>query len=460
MKQKIKLGLDVNRRDFIKFGSLSVAGLALNRLFQPGLSAQEVLKQNAAPRAKAVIQIFLAGGPCHIDTFDPKPEAAREFVGAYKSYSSTNVDGIIIGEKLPLMAKCADKYSIVRGMTHGDNSHEVSTYMMLSGVPAGGELVYPSMGSVIAYERRNLPQAQVPPFISVMDPYSRFDEAGFIGDKGRSFSASGIISRDELDFKMPSANEDPKKKVRKKTSTDASEFSNRKELLEALDNLHEDITEEMKEADPQRQLAYSMIVGKGKEAFDLSKESDKTRESYGAVRYFGQQLLLARRLVEAGASYVNVMLHGWDTHKKHFEAMDILLPALDQAYAALIEDLDQRGLLDTTIVTLGGEFGRTPKVMYNAPWMGGRNHFGPAFSWVLAGGGFKGGCLVGKTNATGEKVTERPVYPWDLSSSIYKLAGVDTSSKLPHPTGCVAYVIPPEVLRRTSGGMLNEIMKV
>jgi uncharacterized protein (DUF1501 family) len=216
----------------------------------------------------------------------------------------------------------------------------------------------------------------------------------------------------------------------------------------------------MQGIDSQRQMAYSMIVGKGREAFDLSRETDKVRETYGAVRNFGQQLLLARRLVEAGASFVNVMLHGWDTHKKHFEAMDILLPALDKAYAALIKDLDERGLLETTIVTLGGEFGRTPRVMYNAPWMGGRNHFGAAFSWLVAGGGFRGGSIVGKTNDTGERVTERPVYPWDLSESVYTLDGVDAASTLPHPTGCVAYVIPPEVKRRNSGGMLKEIMNI
>lgn len=457
MKRQIKIGLDIHRRDFIKFGALSVAGLGLGRLFQPHLNAQEAAASAKNPRAKAVISIFLAGGPCHVDTFDPKPEASREIIGPYKDISPTNIDGIVLSQAFPLTAKHADKFSIIRGMTHGDNSHEISTYMMLSGIPSGGELVYPSMGAVLAYSRRNEAQAEVPPYISVMDPYSRFDESGFIGDRGRSFSASGIISRNQLNFSPDKQAKKDNKKTKPPES--AASFSNRSELLKSIDNLHDSITQEMKDTDPQRQMAYSMIVGKGREAFDLSKEPDSVREEYGSERQFGQQLLLARRLVEAGATYVNVMLHGWDTHKKHFEAMETMLPALDKAYAALIKDLDARGLLDSTIVTLGGEFGRTPKIMYNSPWMGGRNHFGAAFSWLVAGGGFTGGSIVGKTNNTGEKVIERPVYPWDLSASIYKLAGVDINSKLPHPTGCVAYVIPPEIGRRSSGGMLTEIMK-
>lgn len=229
--------------------------------------------------------------------------------------------------------------------------------------------------------------------------------------------------------------------------------------MKAIDNICEEAAAELADADAMRQTAFSMLAGRGREAFDLTREPDSVREKYGSIRQFGQQLLLARRLVEAGASYVNVMLNGWDTHKKHFEAMETLMPALDAGYAALMEDLASRGLLDTTIVTLGGEFGRTPRIMYNAPWMGGRNHFGAAFSWLVAGGGFRGGCVVGKTNATGEKVVERPVYPWDLSMSVYELAGVSPDARLPHPTGCVAYAVPPEVRRRNSGGILREIMK-
>lgn len=446
-----------SRRDFIKFGAVTAAGLALNRLLSPSLLAMDTPAQT--PKAKAVISIFLAGGPCHIDTFDPKPEAASGIIGPYTKICPTNVDGIVISQTMPLTAKCADKYSIIRGMTHKDNSHEVSTYMMLSGVPAGGELVYPSMGSIISSKVARKSGADLPAFISIMDPYSRFDESGFIGESGRSFAASGIISRADLEL------ENKKKPRPSKLKNDAMRIQSRRDLLSALDDLAELPTQEMQNTDSQRQTAFSMLAGNGKKAFDLSLEPQKTREAYGtaksgAEKYYGQQLLLARRLVEAGATYVNVMLHGWDTHKKHFEAMSTLLPALDKAYAALINDLDERGLLKTTIVTLGGEFGRTPKIMYNTPWMGGRNHFGAAFSWLVAGGGFKGGNVVGKTDETGSNVVERPVYPWDLSASVYALAGVDTNSPLPHPTGCVAKVVPAEVGEKDSGGMLSEIMEI
>lgn len=450
--------ISISRRDFIKMGGVCAAALPLSRLLA-GPQAGAAPAAAAQPRARAVIQIFLAGGPCQIDTFDPKPAAPREFTGPYTKVCPTNVDGIELSQTMPLTAAHADKYSVIRSMTHGDNSHEVSTYMMLTGVPPGGELVYPSMGSVIAYSRRSAPPGDVPAFISVMDPYSRFDESGFIGESGRSFAASGIISRGELDFKKAAQGSKKNQRPRRRPGDSAGEFSDRRGLLKAIDNICEEAAAELADADAMRQTAFSMLAGRGREAFDLTREPDSVREKYGSIRQFGQQLLLARRLVEAGASYVNVMLNGWDTHKKHFEAMETLMPALDAGYAALMEDLASRGLLDTTIVTLGGEFGRTPRIMYNAPWMGGRNHFGAAFSWLVAGGGFRGGCVVGKTNATGEKVVERPVYPWDLSMSVYELAGVSPDARLPHPTGCVAYAVPPEVRRRNSGGILREIMK-
>jgi len=209
--------------------------------------------------------------------------------------------------------------------------------------------------------------------------------------------------------------------------------------------------------DSYQEKAYSLILGDAKKAFDLSDEKDELRDQYGRTR-FGQSCLLARRLVENGVPFVTVNLGGWDTHKQNFEAMDKLLPVLDQGFAALLADLHQRGLLETTIVVWYGEFGRTPKVDKDPPWNGGRGHFCAAFSVVVAGGGFKGGKVVGETDWRGEKVTSRPVYPWDLSASIYKLLGIDPAGRLPHPRGCVAYVTPPAGGPMASGGLLNEIM--
>ena len=181
------------------------------------------------------------------------------------------------------------------------------------------------------------------------------------------------------------------------------------------------------------------------------------RERYGK-NTFGQSCLAARRLVERGVPYVTINSKGWDTHSNHFQTMRRQCPQLDQGLATLLADLKDHGLLDSTIVWCCGEFGRTPKVQWEAPWNGGRGHWGAVFSALIAGGGFKGGRVVGSTNATGEEVKERPVYPVDLLGSIYQLAGIDPHAKLPHPLGAEAYVLPQASEGVKSAGLLTEIM--
>jgi hypothetical protein len=203
--------------------------------------------------------------------------------------------------------------------------------------------------------------------------------------------------------------------------------------------------------------AYGLILGDAKKAFDISQEKDELRDRYGRHR-FGQSCLLARRLVENGVPFVMVNFGGWDTHKQHFERMEKLLPQLDSGFSALLDDLSQRGLLDSTIVVWYGEFSGTPKIAKEPPWNGGRHHFADVFSGVVAGGGFQGGKVVGASDARGEKVKERPVYPWDLTASIYQLLGIDPAGRLPHPHGCVAYVSPIASGEVQSGGLLTEIM--
>jgi len=469
MNEKIYVGKDLKRRDFLKFGAVSVAGLTLPRLLasrvfaQPSAAAkaaEEAAASSAAqgaPKTKAVIQVWLNGGPCHIDTFDPKPEASRDIIGPYIKPVATNVDGIVLSDKFGMLAKCADKYSILRGINHNVFAHETATYLMQTGIPVGGELVYPSIGAVITYKRGINKDAKVPPFVSVMSPLGRFEESGFLGAQGKSFSAAGVVTSKDFNF---DSNPAAAQNAQAKAAADAAfkKISDRRTLLGALDTVNASMDSEFGKMDAFRQQAYSVILGDGKEAFDLSKEPSAVRERYGK-NSMAQQLLLARRLVEAGATYVIVNWGGWDTHKKHFEAMEKLLPPLDQALSALIEDLSQRGMLDSTLVMCGGEFSRTPRIMYNPPWFGGRNHYGDAGSWIVAGGGFVGGRLVGATDKNGFKVVERPIYPWDLSASVYKLAGVDINEKLPHPLGCAAYISPPEIKLKPSGGLLTEIMK-
>jgi uncharacterized protein (DUF1501 family) len=203
--------------------------------------------------------------------------------------------------------------------------------------------------------------------------------------------------------------------------------------------------------------AYDLILGDAGKVFDLSQEKSELRERYGR-NTFGQSCLMARRLVERGVPYVTINYKGWDTHKQHFQIMRRKLPELDRGMGTLLQDLAERGLLDSTIVWWSGEFGRTPKVQWEAPWNGGRGHHGKVFSAVLAGGGFKGGHVVGASDAKGEEVKERPVYPCDVLGSIYDLLGIDASARLPHPEGLTARVTPTKEDGVTSAGRLKEIM--
>jgi uncharacterized protein (DUF1501 family) len=203
--------------------------------------------------------------------------------------------------------------------------------------------------------------------------------------------------------------------------------------------------------------AYDLILGDAGKVFDLSTEKEELREAYG-MNTFGQSCLMARRLVEKGVPYITINYNGWDTHKGHFQTMRRKLPELDNGMSTLLTDLSQRGLLDSTIVWWGGEFGRTPKIQWDPPWNGGRSHYGRVFSTVVAGGGFKGGHVVGSTDAKAETVKDRPVYPWDLIGSMYELLGIDPQAKLPHPQGKTVLATATAKDGYKIGGRLTEIM--
>ncbi len=213
----------------------------------------------------------------------------------------------------------------------------------------------------------------------------------------------------------------------------------------------------MKAAETSRDKAYDLILGDAGKVFDLSQEKDELRERYGR-NTFGQSCLMARRLVEKGVPYVTINYKGWDTHKQHFETMRRKLPEMDKGMATLLQDLADRKLLDSTIIWWSGEFGRTPRIQWEAPWNGGRGHYGKVFSAVVAGGGFKGGHVVGASDARGEEVSERPVYPVDLIASLYELLGIEGNAKLPHPQGLDVRVLPTAADEVKRGGRLKEIM--
>lgn len=398
----------------------------------------------SAQRAKSVILVYLDGGPSQTDTFDPKPNASRDYYGSYKGVAKTNVEGISIGEKLPLLAAMADKYSLIRSMTHGSNAHETGHYAMITGDTSGGAVVYPSFGSVISYMKRDTYKGILPSYISVTSANSRFNEGGFLGNEYKSFDTGG----------RPEASEYEVEGVVNKF-VDKQRMKSRMALLNGFEHLPMD----KQQIDSLRSVNMEFIWGESGELFNLANEPDSIRERYGKSR-IGQSCLVARKLVEAGVPFVNVRTTGWDTHKKHFQKMNSMLPSLDKALSALIADLDERGLLDSTIVLCGGEFGRTPKILWEAPWNGGRAHFGKVFSYLVAGGGFHGGKVVGKSDKTGENVAERPVYPCDLIGTVYLLMGIDPYGTLPHVSEGDLPILPSLRDKRLSNGLLYEIIDV
>ena len=411
--------------------------LTLILLLAVGISAY-------AQRAKSVILVYLDGGPAQTDTFDPKPEAGRNYYGSYKGTAKTNVEGIEIGEKLPLLATMADKYSLIRTMTHGSNAHETGHYAMITGDTSGGAVVYPSFGAVISYKLKDTYKGILPSYISVTSANSRFNEGGFLGNAYKSFDTGGRPEGSEFEVEGF-----------------LNKFVNRERMDKrmALLGEFEKGAMDKKLIDSLRGVNMQFIWGESRELFNLANEPDSVKARYGKTR-LGQSCLVARKLVEAGVPFVNVRMTGWDTHKKHFQKMGSMLTTLDKALSALISDLDERGLLDSTIILCGGEFGRTPKVEWEAPWNGGRAHFGKTFSYLVAGGGFHGGKVVGKTNKTGEKVAERPVAPCDLIGSVYLLMGIDPYGTLPHVSEGDLPILPSLLDKKRSHGLLYEIMDV
>lgn len=407
----------------------------------------------AAPtvaKAKSVIQIWLWGGPCHLDTFDPKPDAGADYCGEFTKPLDTKVAGLRINQLLPVLGGQADKFSILRGMTHGINAHETASYVMQTGHPSGDRSVYPSVGAVVSLFKGVAAgyKGQIPPYIVLTEPQGRFSESGFLGSRYKPFATGGNPA------KTPFAVEG----IVAEGITPARQQT-RRELLHSLDSLAK-AAPDHPTVDALRRCeeeAYDLILGDGAKIFDLDQEKPELRDQYGRTT-FGQACLMARRLVEIGVPYITINYKGWDTHKQHFQIMRRQLPEMDKGVGTLIMDLSTRGLLDSTIVWWGGEFGRTPKVQTESPWNGGRNHFGKAFCHMVAGGGFQGGQVVGATDARGEEVKERPVYPWDLVGSIYELMGIDTQATLPHPLGLTARVTPGKGEKLESGGRLREIM--
>jgi uncharacterized protein (DUF1501 family) len=435
----------ISRREALKRGAAGAAGLFLAGRFAEAASSKPAPKA----KAKSVIQVFLWGGMSHIDTWDPKPAAGKEFMGDLANAIPTNVDGIQLGQLFPELAKQADKFSLVRSMTHHNNGHETAAYLMQTGHTPGERLAYPSIGAVFALFKKPSYKGIIPPYVVLTQPQGRFSEEGFLGPLYKPFATGSDPNAQRFEVEGVVARGIPDDRQKR-----------RRELLDQMDTLGHVMADEpavTASAEAQKQ-AYDLILGEGRTVFDLSKEKNELRDRYGR-HTFGQDCLAARRMIEAGVPYVVINYPGgWDTHSNHFNTMRRQCPQLDQGLAALLADLKDRGLLDTTIVWCSGEFGRTPKIDWQPPWNGGRNHYGNVFTVLVAGGGFQGGRIVGATDDKGQEVKERPVYPVDLLGSIYQLAGIDSAAKLPHPMGAEARVLPSAAEGVKSAGLLTEIM--
>jgi len=438
---------DMSRREAIRRGLVAAGGLMLAEGLSFGAPASE-----PAPgaRAKAIIQLWMWGGPSHLDTFDPKPEAGYDYCGPLKSPIETSVSGTRICELLPLLAKQAGQYSIIRSMTHGNNGHETAAYIVQTARMPGGRLVYPCIGAVTSLFKGYAAgyKGLIPPYIVLTEPLGRFSPEGFLGERYQPFVTGGNPAQTPFAVEgvvTPGMTEERQR--------------GRRDLLRRLDTLEHVMPAgaELEATAKAEQQAYDMILGDGAKVFDLSQEKAGVRDRYGRTK-FGQSCLAARRLVEHGVPFVTVNFNGWDTHKENFQAMRRLLPDLDKGMSALLQDLADRGLLDSTIVWWSGEFGRTPRIQWEEPWNGGRGHWGKVFSAVIAGGGFKGGQVVGASNAKGEEVQERPVYPVDLIGSIYQSMGIDGNAGLPNPYGLDTRVMPVPSEDVKSAGLLKEIL--
>jgi hypothetical protein len=431
--------------------TLTIHGSMTRRQALGALASGAVLAgAPARPQAKAVIQIWQWGGASHLDTFDPKAEAGYDYCGPLSKPIPTNVDGIRIGELLPLLAGQADKYSLIRSLTHGINAHETASYNVQTGRRPGDRIVYPCCGAVVSLFRGSggTGGGMIPPYIVLTQPQGRFSEAGFLGGRYKPFATGGDPAQARFAVEGIVQPGIPDQRQR-----------DRRALAESLDPLRKALPgdpaiQALAEADCQ---AYELILGDGGKVFDLSREKDELREHYGR-NTFGQSCLAARRLVELGVPYVTINNPGWDTHRQHFPAMRRKLPEFDKGLSALLTDLAGRGLLETTIVWCCGEFGRTPKVQWEEPWNGGRGHYGHVFSALVAGGGFRGGRVLGASDERGETVRDRPVYPRELLGTMYLLLGIDPDGKLPNPQGIETVVLPAAEEGEAGGGRLQELI--
>jgi hypothetical protein len=419
----------VTRRDFVRVGGLAALGLGLADLLRLRATAEVADAATAIGRARHCILLWLDGGPSHLETFDLKPNAPVEVRGPFQPIA-TSIPGVQICELMPQTARRLDRVAIIRSVTSPLGEHNFGAHYMMTGYKPTPAVEYPCLGSVAAHVRG---ESVLPRHIAVPDfrvGGGKLSGNGFLPEAARPFAVGGDPAK--ADFRVRNLDFYP--------GLNAERLDRRRRFLAALDRFQRGAEESANSgANAPASLdeqAFRLVTSpEAKRAFNLHEEPPKVRQHYGP-RTIGQSCLLARRLIERGVPFVTVNNPGWDTHsgaytrlKEGYTGAAVpvgLIPSLDLAFSALLDDLSERGLLDETLVVVMGEFGRTPKINTE----GGRDHWPRVFSVALAGGGVRGGQAIGASDASGESPHDRPITPADLACTIYTLLGIDPRHKL------------------------------
>ena len=424
-------GHGITRRSFLQVGTFALGGLTLGDLLR-----QRAVADTSAPKSKSALLIHLSGGPSHLDMYDMKPDAPAEYRGEF-SPIRTNVPGMDICELMPLQAKMADKFAVLRGAQVA-NLHTGN--MFYSGFPwqenprafAPGEARRPAVGCVVSRLRPG--DKGIPPYVSIENQHD-WERAYYAGIEHEPIRVGGGGPREAID------------NMGRHQSLTGPRLTDRNCLLSDLETVRRELDREKSLAgiDGFRQRALDLVTStRVRDAFDLEKESAETRERYGQGPFRhgphpGRSLLLARRLLEAGVSVVTVGIHNWDTHATNFKTLREQLPVLDKALFALISDLADRGMLDDVVIVMGGEFGRTPRIGDQTP--DGRGHWPEAgFLW-MAGGGLKTGQVIGATDDRGESIVGSPIGMKAVLATVYKKLGIDPAITLPDHNGRPQYIL-------------------
>ena len=407
-----------SRREFLFVGALGGLGLTLGDFFKAQARAESAGAAGKAAKAKSVIQIYLPGGMAAQESFDPKLLAPIEYRGPMSTVK-TKLDGVYFSEMMKETARVADKICVVRSMTHGEADHDRGTHNMFTGYRPSPAIQFPSFGSIVSHELGS--RNDLPPYVCVPSQPNTFAGTGYLGSAYGAFSLGAEPSNREFkvrDLSLPNGITEER-------------FAQRKEMRAAVDAHFSALekSDALEGMDSFYNRAYSMISSdKARAAFSLKDEPEKLREDYG-MNTAGQRMLLARRLVEAGVRFVSLSYGGWDHHDNIKNAITNQMPSFDKAFAMLVRDLAQRGMLDDTLVMVTTEFGRTPKINGTA----GRDHYPKVFSICLAGGGVKKGYVHGASDATGGEPDSDPLTVPDLAATIYNQLGIDHTKPLMAP---------------------------